>query len=143
MEVLLGVSLAEWGDGIFGPEAAARARFGKSAADLTQREAALLAAVLPSPNKWRLDPPGPYVSQRAGTIEARMHVVARQKLDGCVWDEAAPKPKRPTSQSPTESKRKVAPKAAPPTQRNTPDIGDPQTPEDAPNVQCKARPPQK
>ena len=61
------LNVAEWGDGIFGAEAAAQARFGKSAADLTEREAALLAAVLPSPNKWRIDPPGPYVSQRAGT----------------------------------------------------------------------------
>ena len=39
MEIYLNV--AEWGDGIFGAEAAAQARFGKSAKDLTKREAAL------------------------------------------------------------------------------------------------------
>ena len=42
MEVYLNV--AEWGDGIFGAEAAAQARFGKPASKLTEREAALLAA---------------------------------------------------------------------------------------------------
>ena len=74
----------EWGDGIFGAEAAARVRFGKPASDLTQYEAALLASVLPNPNDWRLDPPGGYVSQRAGTVQSRMGVVARQGLDDCV-----------------------------------------------------------
>lgn len=78
------LNLAEWGDGLFGAEAAAQARFGKSARDLTEREAALLAAVLPSPNKWRVDPPGPYVSQRAGTLQARMRVVAGEGLAACV-----------------------------------------------------------
>ncbi len=82
MEVYLNV--AEWGDGIFGAEAAAQARFGKSAAELTEREAALLAAVLPSPNKWRVDPPGPYVNKRAGTLQARMRTVRAQGLDLCV-----------------------------------------------------------
>ena len=41
-----------WGHGIYGVEAAARAHFGKSATELTQREAALLAAVLPNPRRW-------------------------------------------------------------------------------------------
>ncbi|MEO0982590.1 MAG: monofunctional biosynthetic peptidoglycan transglycosylase [Pseudomonadota bacterium] len=83
MEAYLNV--AEWGDGLFGAEAAARVRFGKSAANLTEREAALLAAVLPSPNKWRAVNPGPYVSRRAGTLQARMRVVERDGLDDCVW----------------------------------------------------------
>jgi monofunctional biosynthetic peptidoglycan transglycosylase len=47
MEVYLNV--AEWGDGIFGAEAAARRHFGKSARNLTRGEAALLAAALPNP----------------------------------------------------------------------------------------------
>lgn len=78
------LNVAEWGDGIFGIEAAARIRFNKRAADLTEREAALLAAVLPSPNRWRVDPPGPYVRSRAATIQARMAVVRRDALDICV-----------------------------------------------------------
>jgi monofunctional glycosyltransferase len=47
MEVYLNV--AEWGEGTFGAEAAARRYFGKRARDLTRREAALLAAALPNP----------------------------------------------------------------------------------------------
>ncbi len=47
------LNAAEWGDGNFGIEAAARARFGVSAADLTPLQAARLAAVLPSPNRWQ------------------------------------------------------------------------------------------
>ncbi len=82
LEVYL--SAAEWGDGLFGAEAAAQARFGVSAADLSARQAALLAAVLPSPNRWRLDPPGEYVSSRAATLEARMRIVARDGLADCV-----------------------------------------------------------
>jgi monofunctional biosynthetic peptidoglycan transglycosylase len=82
MELYLNV--AEWGDGLFGAEAAAQARFSKSAKDLTPREAALLAAVLPSPNKWRVDPPGPYVSRRADMLRKRMDIVRRDGLDACL-----------------------------------------------------------
>ena len=82
MEVYLNV--AEWGDGHFGAEAAARARFGKRARDLNAREAALLAAVLPNPHKWRVDPPGPYVRRRASTLRARMEQVRRDGLDRCI-----------------------------------------------------------
>lgn len=89
MEVYLNV--AEWGDGFFGAEAAAQARFGKSAADLTEREAALLAAVLPSPNRWRAVNPGPYVQQRANSIQGRMRVVANEGYAACVFGEDAPK----------------------------------------------------
>ena len=82
MEVYLNV--AEWGDGLFGIESAARERFGKPASDLTPREAALLAAVLPSPNKWRANPPGPYVSRRAGTLQARAADVRASGAAACV-----------------------------------------------------------
>ncbi len=82
MEVYLNV--AEWGDGAFGAEAAAQARFGKSAKHLTAHEAALLASVLPNPHKWRVDPPGPYVRKRSGTVRARMAQVRRDGLDACV-----------------------------------------------------------
>ncbi|MEQ9504737.1 MAG: monofunctional biosynthetic peptidoglycan transglycosylase [Hyphomonas sp.] len=82
MEVYLNV--AEWGDGIFGAEAAAQARFGKSAADLTPLEAARLAAVLPSPNKWSADNPGPYVRKRTGSIQSRMRVIANEGYAACV-----------------------------------------------------------
>lgn len=83
MEIYLNV--AEWGDGIFGAEAAAQERFGKSAKDLTKYEASLLATVLPSPNKWRVDPPGPYVRKRSGTVRARMNTVEAEGFDACVF----------------------------------------------------------
>ena len=82
MEIYLNV--AEWGDGIFGAEAAAQGRFGKPAKDLTKREAALLAAVLPSPNKWRVDPPGNYVRGRASTLMQRAEVIRTSKYDSCL-----------------------------------------------------------
>jgi monofunctional biosynthetic peptidoglycan transglycosylase len=84
MEIYLNV--AEWGDGYFGAEAAARGRFGKSAQDLTKDEAALLAAVLPSPEKWRAVSPGPYVRGRAAMLRKRMDVVKNSGYDACVLD---------------------------------------------------------
>lgn len=137
MEAYLNV--AEWGDGIFGAEAAAQARFGKSAADLTEREAALLASVLPSPNKWRLDPPGPYVSQRAGTLQARMRVVRSEGLASCVLDEQAVRrsaPKQPATPEPS------APKAAQPeTPAARPNLpGLPPAPEEGPEEGPEALP---
>lgn len=91
MEAYLNV--AEWGDGRFGAEAAAQGIFGVSAADLTPTQAARLAAILPSPNKWRADKPGPYVRRRAGAIEQRMRVVQADQLDGCVLPRSAPPPR--------------------------------------------------
>jgi monofunctional biosynthetic peptidoglycan transglycosylase len=78
------LNAAEWGDGLFGAEAAARARFGKSAADLTPREAARLAAVLPSPNKWNPVRPGRYVARRSGAIQANMNIVRNEGMAACV-----------------------------------------------------------
>ena len=105
MEVYL--NIAEWGDGIFGAEAAAQQRFGKSALDLTAREAALLAAVLPSPNKWRVDPPGDYVSRRARNLMTRTADVKWGGYGQCVKiDESQlrfPVPNKPEApQDPTE-----------------------------------------
>lgn len=66
LEIYLNV--AEWGDGIFGIEAAARHYYHKSAKHLTAHEAARLAAVLPNPIKY--DPTGnqKYVKNRAKII---------------------------------------------------------------------------
>ncbi|MEQ1680046.1 MAG: monofunctional biosynthetic peptidoglycan transglycosylase [Nitrospira sp.] len=46
------LNVAEWGQGVYGAEAAARHHFGKSADDLTVDEAAWLAAMLPSPRRY-------------------------------------------------------------------------------------------
>ena len=79
MEVYL--NIVEWADGVYGAEAAARHHFGKPAAALSRREAAVLAVLLPSPRTWT--PAPPYVQRRAGVIERRMAVVEREGLDGC------------------------------------------------------------
>jgi monofunctional biosynthetic peptidoglycan transglycosylase len=62
------LNVVEWGEGIFGAEAAARHYFGKVSADLTPLEAARLAAVLPNPRKY--DPTGNqrYVLNRSRII---------------------------------------------------------------------------
>jgi monofunctional biosynthetic peptidoglycan transglycosylase len=70
MEIYL--NIAEWGDGIFGAEAAARRYFRKSAADLTPREAALLAAALPNPRKRNPAAPSGFMSRIAATIAGRV-----------------------------------------------------------------------
>jgi len=90
MEIYLNV--AEWGDGLFGIEAAAQARFGTTARELTERQSALLASVLPSPNKWKASPAGPYVTQRATTLQARMAVIRTSGYDRCVKPKASIKP---------------------------------------------------
>lgn len=82
LEVYL--NIVEWAPGAYGAEAAARAWFGKGAADLSPREAALLAAILPNPLKWKANPPGRYVAGRAGTLQQRMEIVRRDALDACV-----------------------------------------------------------
>jgi monofunctional biosynthetic peptidoglycan transglycosylase len=70
LEIYLNV--AEWGpDGRFGAEAAARFAFGKSARDLSAREAALLAAILPNPVIRSARQPGPAVRRLAAVYEAR------------------------------------------------------------------------
>ncbi len=66
MELYLNV--AEWGEGIYGIEAAARRHFGKSAAELTPREAATLAAVIPNPRRYRTDGTSQYVENRSERI---------------------------------------------------------------------------
>ena len=62
------LNVAEWGDGIFGIEAASLHYFSKSAADLTAREAARLAVVLPSPLRYHPGAGGSYPEKRAETI---------------------------------------------------------------------------
>ena len=82
MEVYLNV--AEWAPGVYGAEAASRQWFGKSARDLTAREAARLAAILPAPRRYQAASPGPYVRRRASRIQAAMNTVRDQGLDSCV-----------------------------------------------------------
>jgi monofunctional glycosyltransferase len=65
------LNIAEWGPGIFGAEAAARENFGKSAAALGPREAALLATALPNPIKRRPGRPSAGHQRLADKVAAR------------------------------------------------------------------------
>ncbi len=62
------LNVVEWGHGVFGAEAAARPHFGKSAAALTPEEAALLAAMLPSPRRHDPLQLTPYLTKRQQAI---------------------------------------------------------------------------
>jgi monofunctional glycosyltransferase len=66
------LNVAEWGEGVFGAEAAARHHFGVSAAALGPEQAAWLAAILPSPRKYARGRSTPYIDGRVATILARM-----------------------------------------------------------------------
>ncbi len=76
------LNIAEWGpNGAFGAEAGARHAFNKSARDLSAREAALLAAILPNPHRRSAARPGPGVRRLAGIHEAR---AARSATADCI-----------------------------------------------------------
>ena len=67
------LNLAEWGEGVFGAEAAARYHFGVPASALTAEQGAYLAAILPSPRKYDRGRETPYIRGRMTTISARMN----------------------------------------------------------------------
>jgi monofunctional biosynthetic peptidoglycan transglycosylase len=69
------LNIVEWAPGIYGAEAAAQYHFRKSAAKLTKREAALLAAVLPNPIARSAGRPSKRVSRTAGRIMTRMNIM--------------------------------------------------------------------
>lgn len=78
LEVYL--NIVEFGDGIYGVEAASRTFFGKSAKRLTASEAALLAAVLPNPHKFRVNAPSGYVRGRQEWILSQMRQLGGEQV---------------------------------------------------------------
>jgi monofunctional biosynthetic peptidoglycan transglycosylase len=70
LEVYL--NIVEFGDGVYGAEAAARTFFGKPAKRLTPSEAALLAAVLPNPHRFHASAPSDYIRGRQAWILNQM-----------------------------------------------------------------------
>ena len=66
------LNTVDWGTGIVGAQAGARVYFGKNADDLTLEQAALMAAILPSPHKWSVKDPGPHVKKRQRHILTAM-----------------------------------------------------------------------
>jgi monofunctional biosynthetic peptidoglycan transglycosylase len=71
LEIYLNV--IEWGDGVFGAEAAARYHYGSSAAGLSAEQAARLTAMVPSPRRYGPSSDTAYLQRRTQTILARMN----------------------------------------------------------------------
>jgi monofunctional biosynthetic peptidoglycan transglycosylase len=67
------LNVAEMGKGIFGVEAASRTYFKKSALKLTRTEAAMIAACLPNPKKYVVQPPSRYITRRYPWILDQMN----------------------------------------------------------------------
>jgi len=84
MEVYLNV--AETGIGTYGVEAGAQRYFGKSAARLSQMEAARMAAALPSPKTRAVNGAGGFTRRYGNSIAARIRVVRGDGLDACIYD---------------------------------------------------------
>ncbi len=78
LEVYLNV--VEFGDGIYGVEAASQAFFHKPAKRMTQAECALLAAVLPNPHKFKANAPSPYILGRQAWILRQMQQLGGEQL---------------------------------------------------------------
>ena len=68
-------NVAEFGDGVYGAQAAARSFFGRDAGQLAHAQCARLAAVLPSPRRYSAAQPGPYVQRRTHAIERNMRQI--------------------------------------------------------------------
>ena len=66
------LNVIEMGEGIFGIEMAANKYFNKPAKNLTKQEAALIAACLPNPKKYKVKPATAYITGRARTIMRQM-----------------------------------------------------------------------
>jgi monofunctional biosynthetic peptidoglycan transglycosylase len=80
MEIYL--NIAQFGPGLFGAEAASRHYFGKSASQLTRREAVLLAVALPAPRFRNPARPSPRMLRIARAVDLRLPIIAKRA--GCV-----------------------------------------------------------
>ncbi|HQS66910.1 MAG TPA: monofunctional biosynthetic peptidoglycan transglycosylase [Sulfuricurvum sp.] len=94
LEIYLNV--AEWGDGIFGIEAAARHYYHKSAKNLTAKEASRLAAVLPNPIRYNPTGNQKYVKNRSRII---LKIMKRRGVIQSIYKEVMTIPKADTTDS--------------------------------------------
>ncbi len=78
IEVYLNV--IEMGPGVYGAEAASQYYFNKSSSDLTKKEAATIAAILPNPIRWSASHPTPYIIKKRNWIVRHMKYVDLKEL---------------------------------------------------------------
>ena len=121
------LNIAEFGPGIYGVEAASRAYFSKSAANLSPDEAARLAAVLPNPRQWNAKNPGPYVQRRANWVMGQMGYGSRSSpveepdMPTLPTLDVTPSPASASDIAPTVDQAPMAePSASPPVTPDTP-----------------------
>jgi monofunctional biosynthetic peptidoglycan transglycosylase len=69
------LNVIEWGNGVFGAEAAAQYHFGVAASELSAPQAAQLAAMVPSPRRYKAGTETPYLLKRTEIILSRMGAV--------------------------------------------------------------------
>jgi monofunctional biosynthetic peptidoglycan transglycosylase len=93
MEVYL--NLSETGIGTYGVNAGSLRYFGHDASAMSSTEAARIAAVLPLPKKRGAVAPRGFTKRYGSIIAARIPVVARDGLDGCIYKGSAPPVKKP------------------------------------------------
>jgi len=111
------LNIIEWGDHIYGAEAASRHYFKKSAAGLAPEEAAFLAAIIPSPRRWGRWPPSPVVARRQRTILRRMGYGPQPRPN----EEIPELPSEPPSALP-ETLPETAPETSPETAPQSPQL---------------------
>jgi len=118
MEVYLNV--AETGIGTYGVDAGARRYFRHDASNLSRLEAARIAAILPLPKRREAAAPTGFTRRYGNMIAARANVVARDRLDACVYEGVAaprerpePAARRPAPQPRALPQRQPAPPALP------------------------------
>jgi monofunctional biosynthetic peptidoglycan transglycosylase len=88
------LNVAEWGEGIFGVEAAGWRYYGKPAAALSAEEAARLAAVLPNPRRYSVTGSSRFVERRARVI---YNIMVKRGIVVPEYEEAAKEPEQPVS----------------------------------------------
>jgi len=108
MEVYLNV--AETGIGTYGVDAGARRYFNHDASNLSRQEAARIAAVFPLPKRRDAVAPTGFTRRYGNMIAARVNVVARDRLDACVYQGVTAPAERP---EPAVRRPAPQPKAAP------------------------------
>src|SRR5690606_35540236 len=73
------LNMIEWGNGVFGAEAAARHYYGVSARNLSSYQAARMAVMIPNPRHYDLHRSTRFLSRQTATIQARMYQVSVPK----------------------------------------------------------------
>lgn len=128
------LNIAEWGDGIFGAEAAARRWFGVTAAGLSTAQAVVLASMLPAPRRASLEAPPRWLTERsrrlldrmraAGRIDAWEHARSAAQLERILAGPGGDQAEEPPEEDAITPISPPAPRAAP----GAPPAAPPQTP---------------